>query len=253
MLTISALPIFTDNYIWVLHNDSDAFAVDPGDDAALTAWLKMRSLSLRGLLITHRHADHVGGIAALRMTWQGLQVYGPPGISGVTSTVAEGRTIPVLDSVWQVMATPGHTSEHLAYYCPGMNSAFTGDTLFGAGCGRMFDGPAAVYQASLARLASLPASTDIYCAHEYTAANLRFAACIEPGNPAIAARRHAVAELQARGIPSIPFTLADELASNPFLRLDQADVIHAARQHGARDSSPDAVFQALRQWKNDFS
>lgn len=253
MLTISALPIFSDNYIWVLHDSRQAIAVDPGESETLDAWLAETSLDLAGIVLTHRHADHIGGVPALCRDRPGLPVHGPREIDLVTTPVGEGDMINLLGQNWEVLAVPGHTREHLAYYCATTGMLFSGDTLFGAGCGRMFDGPAASYHASLQKLANLPAATQVYCTHEYTAANLRFAAAVEPDNLAITARSRTVATLRANEQPSIPFTLEEELATNPFLRLDRAAVILAARQHGAVDTQAENVFLALRQWKNDFS
>ncbi|WP_028454301.1 hydroxyacylglutathione hydrolase [Chitinilyticum litopenaei] len=250
MLTVCALPILSDNYIWVLHDGRRAVAVDPGEAAPLTAWLARQRLELAAVLITHRHWDHVNGLPALLASHATLPVFGPPGIDHIRHPLVEGDTVDVLGQSFTVLAIPGHTREHLAYL--GAGRLFCGDTLFGAGCGRMFDGPPEHYQASLARLAALPTDTLVHCTHEYTASNLRFAAAVEPDNPAITARMQVVSTLRAQNQPSVPFTLAEELATNPFLRLTQAAVQDAARRQGAASLDAAELFRALRAWKDHF-
>lgn len=251
MFEISFIPAFKDNYIWLLTEGRRAFVVDPGDAAPVIERLEAEGLCLEGILITHHHADHQGGIAELAARWQ-PQVYAPASesITGCSHPLRGGERIEVLGQTLEVLAVPGHTLGHLAYTLPG--ALFCGDTLFGAGCGRLFEGTPAQMADSLARLAVLPDDTRVYCAHEYTEMNLRFALAVEPDSPALKARCARVAALRAGGQPSVPSTLGEEKASNPFLRCGEPAVIEAALAHGAVDCSPTAVFAAIRGWRNVF-
>lgn len=248
---ILPIPAFKDNYIWLLVSGGRAAVVDPGDPLPVIDRLETLGLRLETILITHHHADHQGGITALLERWQ-AEVYGPgnESITGCNRPLLGGETISVLGQQVSVLAVPGHTLGHLAYYVPG--ALFCGDTLFGAGCGRLFEGTPAQMSASLSKIAALPDDTKIYCAHEYTEANLRFALAVEPENTALLDRVQRVAALRTAGQPSIPSKLSEEKASNPFLRCAQMSVIQAAEEHGAVDHSPVAVFAAIRQWRNGF-
>jgi hydroxyacylglutathione hydrolase len=248
---ILLIPAFKDNYIWLLVRDGRAAVVDPGEPEPVIERLETLGLQLESILITHHHADHQGGIAALQARWQ-AEVFGPEieSITGCNRPLSGGETITVLGQQVKVMAVPGHTLGHLAYYVPG--SLFCGDTLFGAGCGRLFEGSPAQMSQSLASIAALPDDTLVYCAHEYTEANLRFAVSVEPLNTNLQARVKRVADLRAAGLPSVPSTLAEEKATNPFLRSGEPVVIAAAMEHAAVDRSKVAVFAAIRQWRNSF-
>ncbi|MDE2584378.1 MAG: hydroxyacylglutathione hydrolase [Betaproteobacteria bacterium] len=258
---IVPLPAFRDNYIWLLQRGQVAAVVDPGDGAPVLAALSELGLRLEAILLTHHHADHVGGVETLLAAWpQGARplVFGPAAesIIGVTQPLVgdESISLPGLGLEFQVLAVPGHTRGHLAYFCQlaGQPALFCGDTLFGAGCGRLFEGTPSQMALSLARIASLPDATAIYCAHEYTAMNLGFAVAVEPHNPDISRRVAAVAEQRRRGQPTLPSTLALEKATNPFLRCAQPEVIAAARRQGASGDDPVSVFAALREWRNQF-
>lgn len=251
MFEILLIPAFKDNYIWLLVRAGRAAVVDPGDPAPVTERLEALGLRLETILVTHHHADHQGGVTALAARWQ-AEVFGPgnESITGCNRPLLGGETIRILDQPVRVLAVPGHTLGHLAYYAPG--ALFCGDTLFGAGCGRLFEGTPAQMSESLGRIAELPDETRIYCAHEYTEANLRFALAVEPNNPALLDRVRQVTALRAKGESSVPSTLAEEKATNPFLRCQQAAVVAAAREHDAADCSPVAVFAAIRQWRNNF-
>lgn len=259
MFSISFIPAFKDNYIWLLTRGQRAAVVDPGDATPVLARLEAEGLTLESILITHHHADHQGGVTALVERWQPT-VYAPAveSITGCNHALSGGELINVLGQAVEVLAVPGHTSGHLAYLAPG--ALFCGDTLFGAGCGRLFEGTAAQMSASLDRLAALPGETRVYCAHEYTEMNLRFALAVEPDNPAL---RRRVAEVTARrsaGLPSVPSTLAEEKATNPFLRCAEPAVVAAALKHGAGGDFPNAavnlkkadIFAAIRLWRNEF-
>ena len=251
MFDVSFIPAFKDNYIWLLTQGKRAFVVDPGDAAPVRARLEADGLALEGILVTHHHADHQGGVAELTARWP-AKVYAPgnESITGCTHPLSGGECIDVLGQNVRVMAVPGHTRGHLAYYVEG--ALFCGDTLFGAGCGRLFEGTPEQMSASLASIAALPETTRIYCAHEYTAMNLRFAVAVEPKNAALQARVARVGELRAAGLPSVPSTLAEEKATNPFLRCQEPAGIAAALGQGAAGCEPVAVFAAIRGWRNNF-
>ena len=251
MFEISFIPAFKDNYIWLLTEGKRAFVVDPGDAAPVQARLEAKGLHLEGILITHHHADHQGGVADLAAHWP-ARVYAPgnESITGCTHPLTGGESIEVLGQSVRVMAVPGHTRGHLAYYTEG--ALFCGDTLFGAGCGRLFEGAPEQMAASLESIAALPDATRVYCAHEYTEMNLRFALAVEPDNLALQARVARVAELRAAGRASVPSTLAEEKATNPFLRCAEPAVIDAALQQGAASSERTGVFAAIRGWRNNF-
>ena len=251
---IVALSALRDNYIWILIKDTRCMVVDPGEASPVLAFLAAEGLTLDAILLTHRHADHQGGVAAL-LAHSAVPVYGPASAAMplVTRTVHEGESIHLANfgSPLQVLAVPGHTEEHIAYCWE--RALFCGDTLFAAGCGRLLGGTAAQLFASLQKLAALPADTQICCAHEYTLANLAFCAAVEPGNPQTEARRAACAVLREQGRPTLPSRLRDERATNSFLRCTEPAVIAAAEKHaGHALHGPLEVFTALRKWKDSF-
>ena len=253
MFDVIRIPAFKDNYIWLLRKGAAATVVDPGDARPVLEVLEREGLKLASILVTHHHADHQGGVAALLAHYR-AEVYGPAAeaISGISRPLRGGETIhPAgLDSGFAVVAVPGHTLGHLAYY--GAGCLFCGDTLFAGGCGRLFEGTPAQMAASLARLAELPDETAVYCAHEYTQSNLRFALAVEPGNRYLQRRAVEVAAARASGLATVPSTIACEKASNPFLRCAEPEVVESARCHGAGAVDQVAVFAALREWKNGF-
>lgn len=257
MLNITAIPAFSDNYIWCLYDERSAVVVDPGDAAPVLAFLREHNLALKALLITHHHPDHVGGIADLQQAYPRLEIIGPdnPRIDGITSRVKEGDQVDLLGLHFDVWAVPGHTLDHLAFIARdevASTRLFCGDTLFAAGCGRLFEGSPAQMHASLNRLATLPGDTQIYCTHEYTLSNLRFAHAVEPENAEISARLALVTQLRAANTITLPSSLTLERSTNPFLRYDCPAVQKAARLHGAESDSGLAVFTAIRGWKDQF-
>ncbi|MCA3252333.1 MAG: hydroxyacylglutathione hydrolase [Pseudomonadota bacterium] len=253
------LPAFTDNYVWMLHDGHQAWVVDPGDAAPVAAALDSLGLQLAGILVTHHHPDHVGGIDALRerLAATGGRVHGPSGerIPEPVERHVEGDTIDVLGRRFEVLEVPGHTAGHIAYFERDATAhplLFCGDTLFSAGCGRLFEGTAAQMEASLARLGALPADTRVCCTHEYTLSNLRFAAAVEPSNRERADYTARCEARRAGGEPTLPSTIGLERAVNPFLRCTEPPVIEAARSQGARSDDAVDVFAALRSWKDRF-
>lgn len=259
MLNIDPIPAFQDNYIWLLRHSggNTACVVDPGDAAPVVEALTARDLRLSAILVTHHHPDHVGGVAQLVAEY-GATVYGPesPYFKGADVILRDGDTCRVLDLEFHVMTVPGHTLDHIAYYhhTPGSPPAlFPGDTLFAGGCGRLFEGTPEQMHHSLDRLAKLPGNTRIFCAHEYTLANLRFATAVEPGNAALKRRLAEVEALRKKNVPTLPSTLNQEKATNPFLRSAEITVTAAAERHSGKPCPGSvATFAAIRAWKDAF-
>jgi len=242
----------------MLHDGRQAIVVDPGEAAPVEQALHRWGLSLQAILVTHHHADHVGGVDALRQA-TGAQVYGPARerMPEPLERLAQGDTVNVLGLQFQVIDVPGHTAGHIAYYCREMDGApllFCGDTLFSGGCGRLFEGTPAQMLDSLDRLAALPGNTRVCCTHEYTLSNLKFARAVEPGNAALLHYSSQCEALRAQNQPTLPSQMALERDINPFLRVRQSPVAQAAQGYDAQVSLDDAVavLAALRQWKNEF-
>lgn len=256
MPAIVPIPALGDNYIWMLRGQQHAAVVDPGDAGPVFALLRETGLKLAAILCTHHHGDHVGGARELAQVYN-VPVIGPrrENISCVSHPVGEGDIVEIreLGIGLEVLDIPGHTLGHVAYL--GAGGLFCGDTLFGCGCGRLFEGTAAQLFHSLRRLSELPGETKVYCAHEYTEANIRFALACEPGNGQIEKRRIDARKLRSVGQPTLPSTIALENATNPFLRCAVPEIIrNVERQLGIRlpPDSGIAVFAALREWRNNF-
>lgn len=265
-MDLIALPVFSDNYIWLLHDGRQALVVDPGETQPVLDALARMHLQLQAILVTHHHRDHTDGVAALHGA-TGAAVYGPAheDWAGRAATsaqgVEQGGVVSRLGLDLQVLDVPGHTTGHVAYFAAQapLRSGpapllFCGDTLFSGGCGRLFEGTAAQMLHSLDALAALPGGTLVCCAHEYTLANLAFAQAVQPDNAALNAYTAHCRALRANGQPTLPAHLATELAINPFLRCRQPQVAQAVRQHAHLPAACDdaQVFGALRAWKNQF-
>ena len=255
-MEVLAVPAFQDNYLWLLHDDARrAWVVDPGDPAPIEAALEAHGLTLSGVLITHHHFDHTGGALELAERHR-CPIYGPVNspFKGITDPLEDGSTLTLGSTRFTVLTVPGHTLDHIAYYSAEAGLLFCGDTLFAGGCGRMFEGTAPQMHGSLARLAALPGDTAVYCAHEYTLANLRFAKAVEPDNAALLARIKEAEALRAAGTPTVPTTIALERATNPFLRTEAPGVRQAlaAQDEDLQTAEPSACFAALRSWKDRF-
>jgi len=256
MLNIEAIPAFEDNYVWLIHNKIQAVVVDPGDAFPVLQALDSNKLTLTAILLTHHHADHVGGVPELLKRFK-VPVFGPANehIPFITHPVAEGRTvtIPEIGLNLSIIDVPGHTQGHIAYVVHDQHWLFCGDTLFAGGCGRLFEGTPTQMVDSLAKIAALPDNTEVYCAHEYTLSNLRFAHEVDPFNTSLNDR--IVAEKARRNIgkPTIPSTLGLEKATNPFLRCEEEHILdRLLKDKRILAKNKIAAFTALREWKNNF-
>ena len=253
MTDITAIPALRDNYIWAIHNGRYAAVVDPGEAAPVLDFINEKGLQLNAILCTHRHADHIGGVAKLREVYN-VPVYGRqhPGNPHISHDLREGNRLKIdtLGIDFDILEIPGHLDDHLAFVASSI--LFCGDVLFGAGCGRNFEGTPAQLHRSLQRLAQLPGDTRVYSAHEYTAANLRFALACEPHNQDILRRIEQVARQRAENLPTLPSSIALEKATNPFLRCTQPELIRTLQRQGLSDTDELSVFIALREWRNHF-
>ena len=249
------LPAFDDNYIWMLQMDQQALVVDPGDAAPVLQALAATGLKLSAILITHHHPDHTGGVDALRQA-TGAQVFGPAreNMPEPLTRLRDGDVVQQLGLTFRVLDVPGHTAGHIAYYCDALDGEpllFCGDTLFSAGCGRLFEGTPAQMLHSLMQLAALPDNTRVCCTHEYTLANLRFARMVDPDNAGLQAYDTACQQLRQAGLPTLPSRIGLERQINPFLRTDVDAVIASIHHFDPKGLQQDGAFATLRRWKNN--
>jgi hydroxyacylglutathione hydrolase len=259
MLEFIALPAFQDNYIWLILDSKrqEAAIVDPGDALPVITWLgRHPEYQLQHILVTHHHHDHTGGLATLKAATD-CRIWGPAtgSIAGLDRRLSDGDELTVLGQTLQVIAVPGHTLDHIAFYCEDPEDPWllSGDTLFAGGCGRLFEGTAVQMHASLERLKALPDSTRVYCAHEYTQANLRFARAVEPANNDIKVRMEVVDDLRSAGRITLPSSIGLEKRTNPFMRAHEPDVVAAAAQRKEAPVPPGAeTLAVIRGWKDQF-
>lgn len=262
ILNISPIPAFNDNYIWMLRlgDARQVGIVDPGDAKPVLERLRRLDLQLHTILITHHHADHTGGVADLLAAFPNANVIGPHSsrIPSIKQPCAQGDSVSAMGLRFEVLEIPGHTLDHIAFYLPACaaledGAVFCGDTLFAAGCGRIFEGEPTMMRNSLAKLAALPSSTLVFCAHEYTLANLRFALAAEPSNVDLQERLAATSTLRDAGTPSLPSNIALEKRTNPFLRCHNEVLAKMVAKHsGQKAQSEIDTFAQLRAWKDKF-
>ncbi|GLS26746.1 hydroxyacylglutathione hydrolase [Marinibactrum halimedae] len=274
---ISPIPAFSDNYIWLIEDkqNTQRWVVDPGSAEAVIDYFEEHQLNgLAGILITHHHFDHTGGISKLVAYFGKIPVFGPsnPSIKGITHQLEDGDRATLSEALTlDVITVPGHTLDHIAYFTPGLRCQaenqvptqftqdetrpvlFCGDTLFSAGCGRLFEGTASQMRRSLQKLRNLPESTLVFCTHEYTTANLDFARAAEPDNPTITQHQAYVKQRREQGQPSLPTTIQLEKRINPFLRWDSPSIISlVSMRSGTQIKSADTIFSEIRSWKDNF-
>lgn len=264
LLQVWPIPAFDDNYLWCIHDGQSALIVDPGDAAPVLRYLEQEKLTLTGILITHHHADHTGGILALLEALEAdIPVYGPAAIEipGRTNALMDGDKIEIAQPriSFEVFEVPGHTLSHIAYFANMQANVvepmlFCGDTLFASGCGRLFEGTPTQMSQSLAKFIALPKNTLVYCTHEYTLSNIRFALAVEPNNVNLISWAQTAKALRDQNLPTLPTTIGQELQVNPFMRCDQKEVIDAAMQISGEKSlpTPAHVLAVIRAWKDRF-
>lgn len=255
-MNLSAVPAFSDNYIWMLDDGRSAIVVDPGEAKPVEEALDAKGLALVAILVTHHHADHVGGVDRLRSRLQG-KVFGPARetVPQPCEGHVEGDVVEAMGLHFRVIDVPGHTAGHIAFFNEsgaGEPIVFCGDTLFSAGCGKLFEGTPEQMHASLKKLAALPDATRVCCGHEYTVSNLRFAQAVEPANADVAGCLAQAQALRAKGEPTLPSPIGVERRINPFLRCAAPTVVDAAVAHGAQTRNGGDVLAAIRNWKNEF-
>ena len=254
MINIEPIKAFNDNYIWLVTTNEGSIVIDPGEATKTINYLKENSLNLKGILITHHHFDHTGGIEDM-LKFKNVDVYGPVNnISSINKKLRDGDLFSVIGIDFKIIEIPGHTLDHIAFFSEdnGNPVLFCGDTLFSSGCGRVFEGTFEQMHKSVLKLKSLPANTKIYSGHEYTQSNLKFAMEVEPLNQKLVSRYNDVQDLLNKGTPTLPTTLELELEVNPFLRCQTKEVQSSVVKQFNTSNHEDEIFKALRQWKDNF-
>ena len=254
MINIEPIKAFNDNYIWLVTTNEGSIVIDPGEATKTINYLKENSLNLKGILITHHHFDHTGGIEDM-LKFKNVDVYGPVNnISSINKKLRDGDLFSLIGIDFKIIEIPGHTLDHIAFFSEnnGNPVLFCGDTLFSSGCGRVFEGTFEQMHESILKLKSLPANTKIYSGHEYTQSNLKFAMEVEPLNQKLISRYNDVQDLLNKGIPTLPTTLELELEVNPFLRCHAREVQNSVAKQFNTSNHEDEIFKALRQWKDNF-
>lgn len=253
-MRVHPVKAYDDNYIWIIQPGAEksVIVVDPGDDKPVRDWLNTNNASIDSYLITHHHWDHTDGLAPLLEDYP-APVFGPKNskVANISEPLTENDSFNRLGINFEVLETPGHTLDHISFYCTGF--LFCGDTLFSGGCGRMFEGNPELYVSSLKKLRQLAGDTRVYCAHEYTQANLTFASLVEPENALLQSYLEKIKLMRQDDEITLPSSLQLELAINPFLRFDQTTVVKAAEQHANQNLTDDSqIFATIRQWKDSL-
>jgi hydroxyacylglutathione hydrolase len=254
MVKIESIEAYTDNYIWLVTTNEGSIVIDPGESSNIINLVHKNQLDLKAILVTHHHFDHTGGIEEI-ISHCPVDVFGPfNNIQTIRKKLKGGDRLNVIGIEFEIIEIPGHTLDHIAFYSEnnGRPILFCGDTLFAAGCGRVFEGTYEQMIESLIKLKNLPTNTNIYCGHEYTLSNLRFAKEVEPFNKDILSRYNKVLKLREKGTPSVPSTLSNELKTNPFLRCDNKEVQENISSKFKITKENKEIFKALRSWKDNF-
>lgn len=254
MINIEPIKAFNDNYIWLVTTNEGSIVIDPGESTNLINFINKNNHKLEAIFITHHHFDHTGGIDSL-ITDNAIDVYGPNNnIDSINKRLKEGDKVSSIGLEFEILEVPGHTLDHIAYYCDNNGSPilFSGDTLFSGGCGRVFEGTYKQMFNSIKKLKKLPKKTQIYCGHEYTVSNLEFAKTVEPLNKHIISSYNDALNLQNNNIPTLPTLLSSELKINPFLRSDIKEVQTNINKKFKTDKGEEDIFTAIRKWKDNF-
>ena len=254
MFNIKPIKALTDNYIWLVTTNEGSIVIDPGESKQIIDLIKSNEIDLVGILVTHHHYDHTNGIEEI-LKYKKVEVYGPKNnVNSITKRVRQNDVFNLIGLKFEVIETPGHTLDHLAFYCfkDGKSILFCGDTLFSGGCGRVFEGTYSQMYKSLKKLSKLPEDTQIFCGHEYTSSNLHFACAVEPNNQFIKKYNEEIIEKTKNGVPSLPSSLKIEQMINPFIRCNEENLIDNINKKFGEVSSEIEIFSTLRKWKDDF-
>ena len=254
MLSIKPIKALSDNYIWLVTTNEGSIVIDPGESKQIIDLVKSNEIDLEGILITHHHYDHTNGIEEI-LKYKKVEVYGPKNnLNSITKRVKQNDVFNLIGLKFEVIETPGHTLDHIAFYClkDEKSILFCGDTLFSGGCGRVFEGTYSQMYESLKKLSKLPEDTQIFCGHEYTSSNLQFACAVEPNNQFIKEYNEEIIEKTKNGVPPLPSSLKIEHMINPFIRCNEENLIDNINKKFGEVSSEIEIFSTLRKWKDDF-